>query len=118
MKIIISQDEIVKAISNYIGSLGISTEGKTISVDIATTRNPIAYSATIDITQGAENTVVETAPKKTASKKVSLDDGEGVPMESIQLDDSVPFDAGTEVVDVDEETPPVSSGKSLFSKKA
>lgn len=51
MQIVITQDEIIDAIKDYIGNQGISTRNRDISVELKMTRNPTAYTAAIDITR-------------------------------------------------------------------
>lgn len=49
MQIQIEENEIQQAIVDYISHLGINIRNKQIDVDMATTRNPKGYSATITI---------------------------------------------------------------------
>ena len=71
MKITLEQDELTKAITEYVTSLGMNLENKTIEINLKAGRLQNGDSAEVFITRQEDVVVTEEAPVKKVVKKVT-----------------------------------------------
>lgn len=104
MKITLDQQEIEKAITNYVGNQGIAIADKHINIELHAGRGPNGLSASIDILEAPPEK--EKAPKKQARKLAKKEDPvkEEVTQEEETPTEEPPFEEDSAEEPVVEET--------------
>lgn len=97
MKLILEQDELAKAIENYVSTLGMDLSGKTVAIEFINGRGPNGNSATVEITEFVEEEEEEVVvEKKKTTRKSRTTKTKGTMKDEANSDDKEPAEEETE----------------------
>jgi hypothetical protein len=118
MQIILTQDEIIKALDTYVRSQINIAQDQDIIIDLKAGRGENGYSATLDIVQSKPKTNGVTFTPAASTYRSPL---ASAPISVAQPDEPEDVADATDSVDEDdapavEEVPAASSGRSIFTK--